>query len=413
VADEEDRMKRPLGATSRSGPQTVLPCAVEVTDQDDAVTARAGLLLVAETVLALGLHDSFKRQVKVRERDSGYSEADKCAAQVLLFAAGGDCLDDLEVLRSDRGLCRLLGRGLPSPDAQRAFLYRFHDDQLIAEAKARRKPDQQAYIPEENEPLKGLGRANVELTRRVAAEGRCRKATLDHDASVIESHKREALPHYKGGRGYQPSVILWVEQDLALVDEWRDGNVPAGMENLPLIQRGFAALPSRVTEYYFRSDSACYDEKVLKWLADEEREEGPKGHIGFTISADMSPELRAKCQAVPEERWTLLEDRAEETVCWADVEFTPGVWPKKAEPLRYVALRMRKKQGLLFGGGFDAMYLAVVSNRWAMEGPELVRWHWEKAGTIEHLHDVIKNELGGGDPPCGRFGANAARFRLS
>jgi Transposase DDE domain group 1 len=42
-----------------------------------------------------------------------------------------------------------------------------------------------------------------------------------------------------------------------------------------------------------------------------------------------------------------------------------------------------------------------------------LRWHWEKAGTIEHVHDVIKNELGGGVLPCGRFGANAAWFRLA
>ena len=43
----------------------------------------------------------------------------------------------------------------------------------------------------------------------------------------------------------------------------------------------------------------------------------------------------------------------------------------------------------------------------------LVRWHWEKAGTIELVHDVTKNELGAAVPPCGRFGANAAWYRLS
>jgi hypothetical protein len=57
-------------------------------------------------------------------------------------------------------------------------------------------------------------------------------------------------------------------------------------------------------------------------------------------------------------------------------------------------------------------YLAVVTNR---EGKpvELLRRHWRKAGTIELVHDVSKNELGTKVPPCGRFGANAAWFRLS
>ena len=43
----------------------------------------------------------------------------------------------------------------------------------------------------------------------------------------------------------------------------------------------------------------------------------------------------------------------------------------------------------------------------------MVRWHWQKAGTIELVHDVTKNELGAAVPPCGRFGANAAWYRLS
>ena len=38
------------------------------------------------------------------------------------------------------------------------------------------------------------------------------------------------MPHYKDGRGYQPSAIYWAEQDLAVADEYRDGNVPASME---------------------------------------------------------------------------------------------------------------------------------------------------------------------------------------
>jgi len=61
----------------------------------------------------------------------------------------------------------------------------------------------------------------------------------------------------------------------------------------------------------------------------------------------------------------------------------------------------------------DTKYLAVVSNRWDVPASDLIRWHWQKAGTIELVHDVTKNELGAAVPPCGRFGANAAWYRLS
>jgi hypothetical protein len=267
-------------------------------------------------------------------------------------------------------------------------------------------------VPAENAVLQGLGCVNVELVRRVAAQGKGIRATLDHDATIQESHKREAQPHYQGGRGYQPAAIYWVEQDLVVADEYRDGNVPAGMDNLRLIQRGFASLPATVKEYYFRADSACYDERVLQWLADPQRPGGPAGPIGFTISADMTEPLRALCAAVPEAAWALLEARAEETVRGAEVEFTPGEWPKTAWPLRYLVLQIRKTQGRLFAAGHDTKYLAVVTNR---EGTiaAVIRWHWEKAGTIELVHDVTKNELGAAVPPCGRFGANAAWYRLS
>jgi hypothetical protein len=73
---------------------------------------------------------------------------------------------------------------------------------------------------------------------------------------VVESHKQQALDHYKGGRGYQPSVIDWVGADQVVGDEFRDGNVPAGMENLRLIKRGFASLPDSVKQRFLRGDSA-------------------------------------------------------------------------------------------------------------------------------------------------------------
>ena len=393
--------------------QGLLPYRVEVVEEADAVTARGGLPLAVEAMRALGVSHAVKQNVRIRQRASGSDEVAMTEALVLLLAAGGECIDDMAVLRADHGLCRLLERELPSPAAVRRFLYEFHDEELIEQARQQRAPGQVAYIPGENAALGGLAQVNVQLLARVAAQGRSSKATLDHDATIQESHKRESLAHYKGGRGYQPSVIYWAEQDLVVADEYRDGNVPAGMDNLRLIQRGFASLPATVTEYGFRADSACYEEEVLKWLANPERKQGPRGKIRFTISADMSPELRAVCAGVGQQRWLLVEERAEESVHWADVEFTPGDWPKDAQPLRYVAVRIRKKQGFLFAAGYDTKYLAVVSNRWELSAEQLLQWHWAKAGTIEHVHDVTKNELGAAVPPCGRFGANAAWYRLS
>jgi len=206
-----------------------------------------------------------------------------------------------------------------------------------------------------------------------------------------------------------------VEEDLIVADEFRDGNVPGGKDPLTSVRRAFEALPGWVEQRYFRGDSADYYEPLLKYLVQEQ--------IRFSISADMSPELRAVCLAVPPEHWVELAVREHEVVHVAEVEFTPGDWPKAAQPLRYVGLRITPLQRELFAER-GPKYLAVVSNRPApeegtarrgdaMSAAELVRWHWEKAGTIEHVHRSLKDELGAGVLPSQRFGANAAWFRIN
>lgn len=384
-------------ATLRQG---IFPFVVEPGRQDD-VTARAGLTLVAEAVRAVGLDTAVEKHLELRERRSGYSEAQKVEAIVLLQSAGGECIEDIRSLSADLGFERMLGHELPSPDALHKFLAGFHDEKVLEG-----RPAEGAFIPEQSDALRALALVNTAVVR-AAATSTC--ATLDLDATIIESHKKEALWHYKKGRGYQPALVLWSEEQLIVADEFRDGNVPAGMQPLTAARRGFAALPETVTERAFRGDSACYEEHLLKWLSDPQRD-GPTGRIAFSISADMTESLVAICRSAPE--WKPLEDRVRETVEWAEVEFIPGDWKKNAEPLRYIALRITKKQREMFDESPTIKHLAVVTNRWDLEGDAVVRWHWEKAGTIEHAHDVMKNELGAGTMPSKLFGANAAWYRI-
>ena len=131
-----------------------------------------------------------------------------------------------------------------------------------------------------------------------------------------------------------------------------------------------------------------------------------------TNRSGRSPARWTESTQVNEHGEAARSKRADETVCCADVEFTPGNWPKSSQPLRYVAVRIKKRQGLLFASGYEQKFLAVVSNRADICAQQLLRWHWQKAGTIEHIHDVTKNELGAA-PPSKYFGANAAWYRLS
>ena len=154
----------------------------------------------------------------------------------------------------------------------------------------------------------------------------------------------------------------------------------------------------------------------MNWLRNEQREGGPRGRIGFAISARMSEALHTAIQAVPEAAWEAYGEPhpAQIREC-AEVAFVPREKTEKkdAHPLRYVAIRIRKQQGELFEDGSRLRHFAVLSNLWEWTAVRLIEWHREKAGTIELVHDVIKNELGGGVLPSKYFGANAAWLRLA
>ena len=90
----------------------------------------------------------------------------------------------------------MLGHEVPSPESARQFLKQFHSEEKIEQARQQRKPEQIAFIPEDADALSGLGEMNRELVRELEQ----RIATADQDATIIESHKREALSTYEGER---------------------------------------------------------------------------------------------------------------------------------------------------------------------------------------------------------------------
>jgi hypothetical protein len=394
---------------------TASPLLFEIDSEPatEALTAWGGVPLVVQALRSLGVPGSVQQHVRIKARQRGLDEATMVESFVILNAVGGDCVDDFERLREDAGLCELIGHEVPSPSVARTFLNGFHDGDKIEEAKQQRGPEQIAFIPPENAPLAGLGRVNQELIHRLGE--RCPDqaiATVDQDATIIESRKREALTTYEGSRGYQPMLAVWAEMNVVLADEFRDGNVPAQMAPLAVAKAAFAALPAAVKSFYYRGDSACHEHHLLNWLRDEKRADGPQGRIGFAVTARMSEALHSTILQV--RNWEPYDEDGEETRECAEVPFVPGEKSehKDTQPLRYVAIRIRKKQGALFSDGNTVRHFAVVSNRWELSAARLLQWHREKQGTVEAVHNVVKNELGGGVLPSKYFGANAAWLRL-
>ena len=384
----------------------------------EASSPHAGALAVSRAYRSLRVPDLIAANLQLRKRRRGHNEGQMIESLVLLQAIGGDCPEDARLLATDPCLERGLGYRPPKATAVREFLELFYDEELEASRPSR--DQQKSFIMPSSQPVQGLQNVLAgtvgQISRRYAAQGQTQLiATVDQDATIIESHKQAALAHYEGGRGYQPMVAVWAEGDLVVADEFRDGNVPAKQAPLSCAQRAFAALPRTVTTRYFRGDSACHENKLLRWLDHADRAQEPGGSIGFAVSAVMSAELAQAVGAVAEKQWQTLGTEDDGTLRqWAEVVFVPGeeYERKDSRAWRYVGLRLLKPQGVWFADGSDRHHHAVVTNlEW--EGGRLLEWHREKAGTIEQVHDEVKNWLGGGHLPSQHFAVNAAWFKVA
>ena len=373
----------------------------------EQVTPHAGSALLIELLRRSGVIAAAERHLPVKRSTKGLRQGELVESFVLVSALGGECLDDVDQVRRDRGLAALLGYDLPAASTARQWLDRFHDPAALAG-----RPQQGSFIPAESAGLAGL-RAVVEHSVRTycAAVQPGPAVTLDVDAHLVEASKQSALRTYEGFRGYQPLLVSWAETSLVLADEFRDGNVPASERIRELVDQASAALPHRPGDdpwqVSVRSDSAAYEQATLDhWHQRQWR---------FAVSADMSKALLREIVALPPAVWTVCGQEANGIIReWAEVAFIPSrkTEKKDAPVYRYLAIRIRTPQGVLFGDGASVKHFAVVTNDWQTDGLALLIWQRGKAGTIEHVNHVLKNELAAGVYPSDKFGANAAWLRL-
>ena len=439
--------------------QGVLPFQYAEEKSSTGMTALSGLMTYVELMHASGLKSSVERHVGLRECGQGWTDSQIVNSLILLnpvsstgqALAGGESVSDLDVLEKDAGLCRVLRevetygmrrkerralkgrwrgerrRSVPSDSAVFRYLERFHDADEEAGREAHR-----AFIPSPNEALRGLHQVNADLVGFVQSRSPHREATLDMDACLVETHKQEALYSYKKYRAYQPLTTYWAEADLIVHSEFRDGNVPAGYQQLRVLTEALEHLPSGVDKVMLRSDTAGYQRELLRYCAEGRDERF--GVIGFAVGVDVTVEFRRAVSQVGEQEWQTLyrkvgEHRVDTGQQWAEVNFVPSwiAYSKKNPEYRFIAIREPLNEQPLPGMEtqlelpFPAMRLAdggwhkvfgVVTNR-DLPGDELIWWSRRRCGKGEEVHGVLKNDLAAGRLPSGLFGANAAWWAIA
>ena len=423
--------------------QGALPFQYEAETAASGVTALGGLPVYLDLIKASGLDVAIRKHVRVAG-EQGWLDLQMIVALIVLNLAGGDGLEDLERLEQDAGFVQVMReverrllpradrralrtrwrkprrRAVPSPSAMADWLARFHDA-----AAGQPRPPGSAIIPAMAEPVRALWQVNQALLGFLQTHRRLAGATLDMDATLIETHKREALPCYKGFKAYQPLTCWWAEQGVVLHSEFRDGNVPAGYQQLRVLKDCLAtAAASGVTKVYLRSDSAGYQQDLLLYCG--EGKDARFGVIEFAVSADVTEEFRKAARAVADADWqplyrTVEGQRYKTDQEFAEVCFVPA-WAghsRRRADYRFLAIREPVRQLDLGDAGqlpfpteeFAARgrfkLFGLVTNR-TLPGDQVIWWLRERCGKSEEVHAVMKTDLAGGRMPSGLFGANAA-----
>ncbi len=425
--------------------QRLLPFKYELEKKEKKLTGLAGLFLYLELFKAMNLDAKINRILTVKKHKQGYRDDQIILYLLLLNLAGGDSVLDIEILERDEGFCQIMKslelkgtigrkrekirrrwrrdtkRKVASCSSIFRYLLNFHDEQ-----QEQKREKAKAFIPASNEYLLAFKDLNYEVIDFVQKIRSINKATLDMDATISNCRKRTALCCYEGGKGYQPFNVWWHEQDLLLYTEFRDGNVPAGHQQLRVLKESLSHLPEGVEQVYIRSDSAGYQHELLRYCDRAESERFKR--INFAIGVDISDAFKKAILTDNQLQWHEIYKRVKGEhkktgQQWAEVCFVPNAiaTSKKGLEYRYIAIREELKQKTL-PGMEDFLELpfptieiskqrykltAIVTNLdW--QGEELIHWYRQRAGKGEEVHSMMKEDFSGGKFPSWYFGVNAA-----
>jgi hypothetical protein len=87
--------------------QNTLPFKFEEDKKERGITALGGLALYTGLAHIMGLSQSVRDHIRVREDTQGWTDSQVIMSLILLNLAGGDCVDDLNILEADGGFCRI------------------------------------------------------------------------------------------------------------------------------------------------------------------------------------------------------------------------------------------------------------------------------------------------------------------
>lgn len=282
----------------------------------DKITGKMGLSWIAHGLKHYGVEEIMKKHFP--DNSTSHRAIDssrKILEGTLTLIAGGERIEDIEVLRADAGLCQTLGvNKVISPDTLRELL----------------------KISSTAEQLK---QSNEELMIKVMKEVEEKELTYDNDATYFDSEKNSADYSYQKRKQFSGLLGFIAEPGICISVDFRKGHISPREGIVDQLQQAIEmAKKAGKRIAVVRMDSAGHQDKVFEICNNE--------NIKYYISLAKNDEIKESIALLTEDEWTKLDEHKgdHENVEWAEMIYAPN----KGKAMRSLALRWANPNPDLF-----------------------------------------------------------------
>ena len=336
---------------------------IRISFDDLRLVADAGLILPFTLAQHLGLGELVDRHVDLRRAPGRANPGDKLLTLVASALAGGDCIDDADVLRSG-STGRVLGCVVKAPSTLGTFLRSFRWGHVRQLDRVSRELLAWAWAA-------GAGPGDGPLT-------------IDLDSTICETYglaKEGARHHgYTGQRGYHPLLAVAAGTGDVLMARLWEGRANTARAAAHFLREtvGRVRYAGATGQLTMRADSGFYTHAIVAVCR--------KMNVRFSLTIRQHQSLRNLIEAIPEADWTSIPYWMDGAADVAETSYTPFQSKPDAAPVRLIVRRVKPTPG---------SQLALFAK-------------YSHHAEIENAIRDLKYDVGLNHLPSGRFPANGA-----
>ena len=336
------------------------------------ITGRAGLSWIAGMLKNIGFFEEIDRISPVEGKSNNeLAMSKKMMSEIMSRIDGASAIEDVEVLRKDRGLRRITGERIVSADTIRNILKGEKTERII----------------------KG---ANRWLVVKALKASKIEELTYDNDATYMESRKGSASYSYRETKDHSGLLGFIAELNLCVTMDFRTGRISPKEGIKEQIEKVIAITKEAGKKLCrVRIDSAGHKNEIFNLC---ERE-----GIKYYITLAQNKNVKELIHNIKESEWKKSKG--------TDREYAESVYvTNKGAMMRMIAIRWEKKEQMeLFSDRYS--YHVVGTNDNDNDGEHIMEIHAGRMGS-ENYNKELKGGYNCEWSPSNNFRMNGNYFYM-